>query len=280
MKPQKALHLYIEKDKKKPKYIGHHYMLFQKYDGWYGYLEHGKMHSRAGRVIPSLEHLNFPVLSGRLIFEILIHDVPEFHILNGILNRKKPCNNAYFKVHDLVTDVKTIFGQRFENADKEIYRLGDDFTLAPPLGMSYDPLTWQQAAEKVWSMNGEGIILKRLDAPYSAGKRNADLMKIKEEVTAELLVTGLAQGKSGGKYAGTLGTLVCRDKTGKEHNVSGMTDAQRDEWYNAPKATKATPHPILGQVIEIKAMKRLKDGSFREPRFKAIRFDKDRTELD
>ena len=54
---------------------------------------------------------------------------------------------------------------------------------------------------------------------------------------------------------------------------SGMTDAQRDEWWKAESA-------IIGKVVEIKAMKRLKDGSLREPRFKSIRFDKTVSEID
>ena len=285
MKPQKALHMYIEKDKKKPKYIGHAYMLFQKYDGWYGYLEGGKIYSRAGRLIPSLQHLNMPHLSStRLLFEILVNKVPEFHLMNGILNRKERCNAAYFKVHDMIVpDDTRNFAERFGDLHQMLKRNPEwkyehALHYAAPLGVSNDPLIWQQAAEKVWSIGGEGVILKRVDAPYDAGKRNCNLMKIKEECTVDLLVVGMAMGE--GKYHSTLGKLILRDKSGKEHRVSGMTDTQRDEWWRAPKGTIKCPHPIMGRVVEVKAMKQLKDGSLREPRFKAIRYDKLPMEID
>ena len=281
MKPQKALHFYQEKDKKKPKYIGHDYMLFQKYDGWYGYLEDGKIYSRAGRLIPSLQHMSMPKMKGRMLFEILVKGVTEFHLMNGILNRKSPCRDAYFKAHDLINDPCESYASRYHTLN--IQRMAKSYaahgiTIAQPLGTSSDPLVWQQAAEQVWSMNGEGVILKRLDAPYEAGKRNFNLMKIKEELTLDLLVVGMAMGE--GKYHSTLGKLILRDKSGKEHRVSGMTDVQRHEWWRAPRGTMKCPHPIMGRVVEVKAMKQLKDGSLREPRFKAIRYDKLPAEID
>ena len=60
IKPQKALHLFQEQDKKKPKCTGLPYMLFEKHDGWYGYLDFPscKIHSRALREIPSLVELS------------------------------------------------------------------------------------------------------------------------------------------------------------------------------------------------------------------------------
>lgn len=291
MQPQLVLHLWKELAKKKPQCINKKYMLFQKYDGIYGYLENGKIYSRTQRHIPSLKHLNMPNFGDtRVIFEIMVTDVLEFHIMNGILNRKQPCKHPYFKVHDIVVPNDTRpFIERYNDLHKLLQRMYKSdvgmngmygMRVAMPIGTSSNPTVWQQAAEKVWSMNGEGIILKRLAAPYSAGKRNYDLMKIKQDVTVDLLVTGLALGKAGGKYQGTLGTLLCTDKNGKEHKMSGMSDKQRHEWWNAPKGTKKRPHPILGRIVEGKAMKKLKDGAFRELRFKAIRHDKNRTEID
>jgi hypothetical protein len=52
-----------------------------------------------------------------------------------------------------------------------------------------------------------------------------------------------------------------------------MTDKQRTTWWNARSL-------IIGQVIEVKAMQELPDGSLREPRFKCVRFDKTLAEID
>ena len=58
MKPQKVLHLHLEEAKKKPKITGR-YIVTEKLDGWYGYIDYlqgewGKVTSSSGREIPSL----------------------------------------------------------------------------------------------------------------------------------------------------------------------------------------------------------------------------------
>ena len=62
-KPQKALHLYIDEEKKSPKHVGVTYAVLEKFDGWYMYVDFvdgawGEIKSRAGRTIPSVQHLN------------------------------------------------------------------------------------------------------------------------------------------------------------------------------------------------------------------------------
>lgn len=282
MKPQKALHLYIEEEKKYPKYRDHEYIMFEKYDGWYGYKDPGKpIMSRNMRAIPSVEWLN-PILdetylNGRLIFEIMVKNTSGFHELNGILNRTVGdylAHGAYLIVHDFVLhDAPTIpFYTRYNMIEDRIKMFKDErIQIAACLGESKRVSTWKETAQDVWAEGGEGIILKRSDAPYSFGKRNYDLMKIKEEVTLDLLVVGVTQGE--GKYVGSLGSLVCKTKNGNIHNVSGMTDAERHSWW-------ANIEDIIDKVIEVKAMKIMPDGSLREPRFKAIRYDKSPSDID
>lgn len=288
MKPQKALHLYDEESKKKPKTDGV-FAIFEKYDGWYGYLDIGlhafpNIHSRACREIPSLINLSTEIdarwcfrdikLKGRLIFEILLRDEREFSTLNGILNRSVgdcQAKNAYLKVHDFVDDINVQFADRYARAGELVKQLDlPCVELARPLAIGTVDFA-KELVKEVWSNSGEGVILKNIAKPYSPDKRNSDLMKIKEEVTKDLLVVDMVVGE--GKYSATLGTLVVQDKYGKDHHISGMTDAQRDEWW-----TKK--HTILGRVVEVKAMKVLPDGSLREPRFKAIRYDKLSSEID
>lgn len=120
-------------------------------------------------------------------------------------------------------------------------------------------------AEEIWDRGGEGGVLRNPDAPYSPGKRNADIIKVKRGVSYDLQVTGVYEGK--GKYAGTLGGIEVRWKNGETLKLSGMTDAQRIWWWTEPEM-------IVGKIVQVDAMAESSKGKLREPRFKGIRHDK------
>lgn len=285
MKVQKALHFHEEKAKRYPKHVGHKYCMFEKYDGWYGYADIcGEapiiIMSRAGRMIPSMVHLNselqlrFPHCHGRLIFEIIIPGM-EFAELNGVLNRKyETANDAILMVHDFIptsTPKQTFFTRYYEAKEMVLKAKCKQIKIAPMLGVSDEERDWRSEVDQLWAVGKEGLILKRRDAPYGAAVRNYDLMKIKEELTVDLLVIGVERGM--GKYEDILGALTVQDNKGNNHSVSGMTDIERQVWWNDPKQ-------IIGKIVEIKAMKWLPDGQLREPRFIGIRHDKLSHEID
>lgn len=288
--PQLALHKYKADAKKKKDHMGKPYLMFEKHDGWYGYMELGKetsIMSRANRAIPSVQHLadlindqaKLHKLHGRLIFEIMIEDVTEFKDLNGILNRTKhdfKADGAYLRVHDYIPELGKSMNcwQRWCLANEVVKLLNISSVRKANFLGSTNNLAEGFAeiiAQRVWDSGGEGIILKRADAVYQEGKRNADLMKIKLETTVDLLVISLVRGE--GKYANTLGALRCVDSKGTVHTISGMSDQQRYDWWN-------TPSLIVDRVVEVQAMCWLDNGSLREPRFKAIRFDKTIADID
>lgn len=290
MKVQKALHLYAELDKKRTKVRDHTYLITEKYDGWMGYLDvnadySNSIMSRQQRVIPSLLGLSCSIndrletiaaIEGRFIFEILILHSPEFKDLNGILNRSKgdcEARKAYLRVHDYIP----LNGEHHTAEDRYgwsqawVARLNHRHVKGTPLLGIGDVDLLQEHAETVWERGGEGAIGKRTDAGYSAGKRNLDILKVKCEVTLDLLVVGIEEGT--GKYAGTIGALVVRDKAGVLNKVSGMSDEERDLWWT-------TPTLIINQVVEVQAMQILDNGSLREGRMKAVRHDKLISEID
>ncbi len=272
MQIQKALHLYLEAKKRRPKFIDQTYHVFEKLDGWYGYLEpNSSIKSSSGRVIPSVQHFTHD-FDGTLIFEILLSDVTDFPTLNGILNRKEKAKNAYLVVHDFVTNRPTPFHERHLLAKEIVYQLANpQIKIAMPLDITSDYNAWQYHADYIFKQGGEGIILKRSDAVYNYGKRNHTLMKIKKEVTADLFVCDIIEGE--GKYKNTLGALELRDKANNTIYVSGMSDAERATWW-------AVPDLIIGKVVEIQAMERSSSGVYREPRFKAVRYDKTFKDID
>lgn len=284
MKVQKALHLYKEMEKVNPRCIGQEYCMLVKYDGWYGYADYGigdsAIKSRAGRTIPSVSDLSLelsqrmPSNKGRLIFEIIVPNL-EFATLNGILNRKREqAIGAVLMVHDWIPDGGEYmdFIDRYNIAAQIVHSLDHSFiSMAPIIGTSKDDALWKSIAAGIWESGGEGLILKRREAPYHAASRNYDLMKIKLELTVDLVVVGVEPGK--GKYEDTLGALRLADRAGTVHTVSGMSDSERDNWWRDPES-------ILGRVVEVKAMQWLPDGQLREPRFICIRYDKELQDID
>lgn len=296
IKPQLALHLYKELDKKRTTVREDTFAIFEKYDGWFGMKEVSgicgelsevcMISSRAGRVIPSVRDLSSSIgclehnmdwtVKGTILFEILVHGFPEFKDLNGILNRSKgdcEAKGAYLMVHDFIPHDGVEMGIeiRHKIASEYVETLGHDRVMIAPILDYGNTVAVQNAAEGIWNRGGEGVIGKRVGAGYSEGKRNKDIIKVKEEVTLDLLVVDIEEGE--GKYEGTTGKLIVRNKAGQLNPVSGMSDAERGSWWDFPNLIK-------GYIVEVKAMKVLANGSLREGRFKAIRHDKDVSEID
>lgn len=288
MKPQLAKHLHLELEKKKPAISGL-YMVTEKFDGIYAYIdfidgEWGDITSRAGRVIPSLQFLTptfkhslrEPLWNCRLIMEAVI-DGMKFHELNGVFNRSKgACDavGAKFIVHDVVPYNNTLNAvDRFRLIPSIIGEQdgGNRFERVDLLWLSSDIERWREAFNKVVENGGEGVVLKEADSLYHPDKRNSSLMKIKEEITADLLCKSIyfTKGKKGNDNLNAL----LKSKEGIEINV-------RIPKHEDVDAFTKDQSLIVGRVVEIGAMKKLPDGMYREPRFKAVRHDKNITEID
>jgi len=288
MEVQQVKHLHLELEKKSPN-IAHDYMVFEKLDGWYCYIDYsvelgwGRIMSRAGRPIPSMEYLHpklsellgEPGVTLRLIAEAIIPDTP-FHALNGIFNRSVGdyyALDAVFAVHDIVFPSKPteIAIDRFAHIYYILPSNSTKFFRAELLQVSDSPSLWKTCFDKVVADGGEGIILKQVDGIYCPGKRNSTLMKIKEEVDADLLCISLYDtvGEKGGENL----NMILQDSKGNE-TVVRVGKLEEAELY------RASPNKAIGHVFKIKAMKRLSGGKFREPRLDYRRDDKTGEEID
>lgn len=124
--------------------------------------------------------------------------------------------------------------------------------------------------ERCLAAGYEGIMVKDATAQYEC-KRGHVWQKMKPVKTYDIKVKSLEAGKPDTKYAECLGKLVC-DFNGNEVRVgSGISDAQRQEWWNNPLL-------IVGKTIEVLAQEETENqhgtSSLRFPRFKQIRWDK------
>lgn len=123
--------------------------------------------------------------------------------------------------------------------------------------------------DEVIKQGNEGLIANKLDAYYEVGKRNASIIKFKQQNDVDLLVIGVEEGT--GKYKDMLGALVV-EYLGYEVKVgSGLSDSFRKEmWEDKDK--------IIGKIVEIQYMEETqdKDGNYslRHPRLKNVRWDK------
>jgi ATP-dependent DNA ligase len=293
MLPQKVLHLHIEEKKKKPN-IQHDYLISEKLDGWYTYIDYivglgwGYVHSRQGRIIPSMEwaksefeKLPKPSFNCRLIMEAIIPGL-DFHTMNGIFNRSIgdcQAKEAIFLVHDIIN--KDIYWQNIpENKAIERYNrlitsnIGKNskhiFT-HNILGIASEKHIWAKYFLDIMEKSGEGIILKQCDALYQPDKRNSSLMKMKLEETFDLLCIDLVDtiGEKGNPNT----NMILERKDGTKVTI-------RIGKHEDIKEFKSIDGSPLRKVVEIKAMCELPDGSFREPRFLKIRDDKTYGDID
>jgi ATP-dependent DNA ligase len=203
-----------------------------------------------------------------LIGEVLIPDAP-FHITNGILNRSIgncEATDAVFYLHDLITPENKLAINRYNTLVDFLPNNTRTFKRIEPLVITeFNEKLWYNIFDKQVELGEEGIVAKRLEAYYSAGKRNSDLLKLKLEASFDCLAIRLEEsiGEKGEKGL----TLVSKRANGME--VRTIISRHKDQ-----ELFRADSSNIIGKVVEVKAMEELEDGQLRQAVFKYVREDK------
>ena len=137
----------------------------------------------------------------------------------------------------------------------------------------------------------EGIVAKRRDAPYLPGRRSGAWVKVKNTLTADVVVGGWQEGEGG--RSGRIGALVLGVFDGDELRLvgkagSGFTEAElkRVSALLAPLARPTTPftgtqpakgthfvEPVLVASVGYTGITRI--GTLRHPVYKGLRDDLD-----
>ena len=164
---------------------------------------------------------------------------------------------------------KLIFAKR-KKMIKELIKENDFIRMVPVYANTKSTEQISEILHEVEQQGQEGLMLNTLTGLYSFGKRSNDLLKVKTFNTCDIFCTGVEEGT--GKYAGTLGAILCDYKGYKLKVGSGLTEEQRDfYWKNKSK--------IVNRIVEIKYFEESsdKDGhlSLRFPVFVQVRDDKD-----
>ncbi|MBL9094693.1 MAG: DNA ligase [Planctomycetaceae bacterium] len=113
--------------------------------------------------------------------------------------------------------------------------------------------------DRIESMGGEGIMLRRPESLYEAG-RSSSLLKVKRFLDAEARVVDHEPGK--GRHSGRLGALICELPSGVRFSVgSGLTDAERER------------PPAIGSLITFRYQELTERGAPRFPTYVRLRTD-------
>jgi bifunctional non-homologous end joining protein LigD len=156
--------------------------------------------------------------------------------------------------------------------------------LVPP---AFDDGAATQAASREHGL--EGVVAKRLAAPYRPGVRSPDWVKVKAEETADFVVGGWRPGVRaiGGLLVGAPapGGLVFRGRVG-----GGISEAAQRRLLEVLEPLVVTGSPFAQAlpredsrtavwvrpqvVVEVKFAQRTRDGRLRFPRFLRLRPDK------
>lgn len=144
--------------------------------------------------------------------------------------------------------------------------LGCDFV--EPLPIIYhgtDTSRILQCLNEQRALGHEGVMINLADEPYQFTRTNA-LLKVKVMQDCDLEITGVQEGT--GKFAGTLGALICDYKGNPVGVGSGLTDEMRHTIW-------ADPEQYIGRVVTVSYFEETNDAdgkpSIRFPVFKELR---------
>lgn len=203
----------------------------------------------------------------------------DFRTLMTQANRKENAKttDCVFAIFDFLPDAEFKAGEWRETNARRHATLESVFTTERTTGTSLSLVVSQTLNYKTQQVairdlikshiaqGYEGTMIKDAGAAYTS-KRTKAWMKVKPTIMLTAKVVDVAEGE--GKYAGSLGALVCEaeyeGKTIRFSVGSGLTDEQRAEfWANKSK--------LLEQLIEVEAdsVSQAQDGeySLRFPRF-------------
>jgi bifunctional non-homologous end joining protein LigD len=169
----------------------------------------------------------------------------------------------------------------------ETIKLQGDHWMVPPHSVGAGPHMLQTSRET----GMEGVVAKRLNSPYEAGKRTGSWLKVKNHMRQEFVVAGWVPGE--GRRSGRIGALVIgyfdgNDLISAGSVGTGFTDRMLDDLAeqlrplgidHSPFAAGELPRgahfvePRLVCEVEF-AEWTSKTGQLRHPSFKGLRTDK------
>lgn len=236
------------------------WLMSEKLDGVRGYWDGRQLFSKNG-------HLFHPPLE-------FTRDLPDFPLEGelwggrgtfgqaaAVIKRVQP-DEGWLQLKFAIFDVPAApggFVQRIKLAQQWFGAHPSIYAFVIPQIIVPDREHLQQELQRIEMLGGEGLIVRKPDALYTAG-RSIEILKVKNYQDDEATVIAHLPGK--GRNAGRLGSLLVTLKDGTQFKLgSGFSDDQR----NNP--------PAIGEVITFKFYGKYPSGIPKFPSFLRVRED-------
>lgn len=152
----------------------------------------------------------------------------QFSLVQQTVLDRQPSDVAWQKINFMLFDVPEMEGD-FRIRYQHLIEITTNIGAKHIQYIVHQPIESEQTLfvdlETLFTLGGEGLMLRRVAADYQAG-RSDDLLKLKKHQDAEAQVIGYRPGK--GKYTDMVGALIVRTDDGIEFAIgSGLTDRLR-----------------------------------------------------
>lgn len=213
------------------------HLVSEKYDGVRGVWDGRQLRFRSGLPVAPpawwLQRLPPTPLDGELWL-----GRGQFEALSGAVRRLQPDDAEWRSLRYMVFDLPLAqggFAERQAQLEAVVRQQAWPALVAVEQTQLPNRAALLQRLDDVLRQGGEGLVLRRADAPYAVG-RSAAMLKLKPLQDAEAEIVGHLPGQ--GKHAGRLGALRVRNDDGQVFHIgTGFSDAQRSQ------------PPALGQRI-------------------------------
>ncbi len=203
---------------------------------------------------------------------------------------------AAFIVFDLLVDGEDIllnepWSERRARLEKRLAR-----KRLPAIRVSETSTDAAAMLEEAQAHGWEGLMAKRVAAPYRPGQRSKDWLKLKLERRHEFVVGGYTEPRNSREHIGAIllgyydddGNLIYAGHTGGGFTRKLLNDMytrlhrleRKTSPFSTTPQTNEKPHWVRPEVVvEVKFYEWTRDGKLRQPIFLGIREDKDAGEV-
>lgn len=238
------------------------WLMSEKLDGVRGYWDGKQLFSKNGNILyPPAAFINdlppFPLegelWGGRGSFEQAVAIVKKQHPHDGWLQLR-------FAIFD-VPQAPGGFTARMTKVEEWFAVHPSDYAFVIPQIQVRDQSHLQQELKRIEDLGGEGLIVRKPDSLYAAG-RSPEILKVKNYQDAEAKVVAHLPGS--GRNEGRLGALLVELEDGTQFKIGGgFSDAERE-----------SPPPV-GEVVTFKFYGKYPSGVPKFPSFMRIRRDRE-----